>query len=973
MSSAQEQQPQHKSRAKLTVTIIAVAVLVILFFIFANLYTDVLWYAQLGFLNVLTTQWLAGGLLFVIGFLAMAIPVWVSIQLAYRLRPVYAKLNDQLDRYQEVIEPLRKLAMWGIPAVFGFFAGVSASTHWQETLIWLNRTPTGKTDPQFGLDISFYLFELGFYHSVLAFASAVVILSGLAAIATSYLYGAFRVRGREVRISKSARVQLAITAAVYLALQAASIWFDQYSTLTETGQVITGASYADVNATIPGRAILAGIAALVAILFIVTAVNGRWRLPIIGTALLLVSGLLIGAVYPWVVQKFQVDPTELTMEEPYIQRNIEMTREAYGVSDVEEIPYKAKTDAEPNALRNDAATTANIRIIDPALVSATFGQLQQFRQYYSFPKRLDVDRYKIGETVQDTVIAVRELNQAGLGGSQTWYNNTVVYTHGYGVVAAFGNQRSVDGQPVFLESGIPTTGKLGEFQPRIYFGENSPLYSIVGKVAGAKDIELDYPSGSEGTQQQTTFDGDGGPKLDNIFKRLIFALKFQSEQIVLSDAVSDSSQILYDRDPIQRVQKVAPYLILDSDAYPTVVDGRVKWVVDAYTTSNRYPYSHIESLSSAITDTETPPKPFALDDINYMRNSVKATVDAYDGSVTLYVWDENDPILETWQKIFPATTVPLSEMSADLMSHVRYPADLFKVQRSVLGLYHVTDAQSFYQRDDAWVPPNDPTSPAGNPTTQPPYFLTLQMPGQKQPSFSLYTTYIPLAAGDTTRNVLTGYLAADADAGSTKGVRADTYGKLRMLVLPKDVTIPGPGQVQASFDSDTSVSTELNLLRQGQTKVLNGNLLTLPVGGGLLYVQPVYVESTGETGYPLLQKVLVAFGDKIAFEATLDTALDTLFGGSSGASAGDNALPPDTPGAKPVPSPTTPGTASEAVTAALKEAQTALLAKQAALAKGDWTAYGEADAALAKAIEAAIAAEGGSTTPAPSPAPSPAP
>ncbi|MDJ0323087.1 UPF0182 family protein [Cryobacterium sp. PH31-AA6] len=945
----------------MAITAAIISGLVIVFFIFAGLYADVLWFDQIGFLSVLTTQWIAGTVLFLIGFVAMALPVWVSIQLAYRLRPVYAKLNSQLDRYQQVIEPLRRLAMYGIPALLGLFAGVAAATRWQVALMWLNRTPTGRTDPQFGFDVSFYLFDLPFFQSVLGFASAVVLLAAIVAAATSYLYGAIRVSGRDVLVARAARIQIAVTAGLYLLLQAVSIWLDQYTTLSDANELFTGAGYTDVNATIPGRAILAGIAAVVAILFFVTAVIGRWRLPIVGTALLIVSSLLLGSLYPWVVQRFQVDPSAKTLESEYIKRNIDLTRDAYGLADVEEVPYNAKTTAEPGALRADAETTANIRILDPALVSDAFSQLEQFKQYYQFPSNLDVDRYTIDDKSQDTVVAVRDLKLSGLNAGATWVNSTIVYTHGYGVVAAYGNQRSADGQPVFLESGIPSSGSLGKYEPRVYFGESSPVYSIVGAPEGTKPVELDYPSGVDGAQQTyTTFTGNAGPKLDNPFNKLIYALKFQSEQIFLANAVNEKSQILYDRDPVTRVQKAAPYLTLDSDAYPSVVDGRLKWIVDGYTTSATYPYSTPVGLSDAIADTETPPQPFALDTINYMRNSVKATVDAYDGSVTLYAWDDEDPLLKTWQKIFPSTLKPISEMSGQLMSHVRYPADLFKVQRKVLGKYHVTDPGSFYSVDDAWTTPNDPVSPSTNTTLQPPYYLTMQVPGSKDPAFTLYSTFIPDATGATSRNVLTGYLAVDADAGSTDGKRAPGYGKIRLLTLPKDDTVPGPGQVQAKFNADPTVSTQLNLLKQGQSKVLNGNLLTLPVGGGLLYVQPVYVQSTGETSYPLLQKVLVAFGDQIAFEDTLDKALDVLFGGDSGANAGDTAVPPSTttpqaPGTTTPPTSTGDPVKDAELKSLLAVAKQALGDKQAALTAGDFAAYGVADKKLADTIASMLA------------------
>lgn len=974
MTSTQaERQPARRSRTPLVAAIAVIAVLVIGFFTFAGLYTEWLWFSQLGFVSVLTTQWIATGVMFLIGFFAMAIPVWISIEVAFRWRPVYAKLSSQLDRYQQVIEPLRRLAMYGIPAVLGLFAGFAASANWKTALEWLNRTPAGTTDPQFGLDVSFYLFELPFYRSVLAFASGVVLISILGALATSYLYGAIRVNGREVRISRSARIQLATMGALYLAIQAVSIWFDQYATMASqtSTDLFFGASFADANAVIPGRAILAGIAAFVAILFIVTAIIGRWRLPIVGTALLIISGILIGAVYPWIIQKFQVDPSARSLESTYIERNIEATRAAYGVSDVEETPYKAKTDAEPGALRNDAETTANIRILDPALVTDAFAQLEQIKQYYQFAPYLDVDRYTIDGETQDTVIAVRELNQDGIGSSSNWVNDHIVYTHGYGVVAAYGNQRTVDGLPVFLESGIPSNGALGDFEPRVYFGESSPEYSIVGAPEGDEPAELDYPSGSEENSQNatTTYVGDGGPKLDNIFNKLVYAIKFQSEQILLSSDVNEESQVLYDRHPLQRVQKVAPYLTLDTDPYPAIVDGKIQWIVDGYTTSDQYPYSTVEQLSGAIADTYTPTPLFAVDDINYIRNSVKATVDAYSGEVTLYAWDDADPILKTWQKIFPTTLKSMDQMSPDLMSHVRYPSDLFKVQRAILGTYHVTDTNSWFSSDDAWVTPPDPTQSSATAKLQPPYYLTMKVPGTVSSAFTLYSTYIPKESGDNARSILTGYLAVNADAGSTPGKVSPDYGKFTLLTLPKAETMPGPGQVQNNFNSDPTVSTELNLLSQGSTDVIKGNLLTLPIGGGLLYVQPVYIQSTGETSYPLLKKVLVAFGDKIAFEATLDAALDDIFGGDSGASAGDNdAEGPTTEPGTDEPGtdepgtdepgtgePTTP-TDNAALSAALQDAAAALKEREAAYAANDLVAAAQADQKLQDAIERAIAA-----------------
>lgn len=945
--------PPNRSRRIVSISLAVIAALVVAFFVFANLYADWMWFAQLGYTGVLTTQWIGRAVMFVIGFLAMAVPVWGAIQLAYRLRPVYARLSSQLDRYQEVVEPLRRLAMWGIPVFFGFFAGFAASAQWETTWLWFNGVATDTTDAQFGLDTGFYLFGMPFYAAALGFASAVVLVCLLLTGVVSYLYGSVRVGQRELRISKAARIQLAVLAGVYLLLQGASLWLDRFRTLVEPGERITGPGYVGANAVIPGQTILAIVAVLVALLFFVTAVIGRWRYPLIATALLVVSAIVVGAAIPWAVNTFQVRPNELALESQFYQRNLDSTKAAYGIDDVEKENFEAATQAEAGQLRDDAASTAQLRIMDPAIIGPTVRQLEQYRAYYQFEEPLDVDRYEIDGQTQDAVVAVRELNIGQLGDAASWQNTTLVYTHGYGMVAAAGNERTDDGDPVFLEQAIPGTGFLTEleYEPRVYFGEQSPPYSIVGGPEGGEDIELDYPIGSDGgTETRTTFRGEGGPSVGNVFSRLIYALKFQSEQILFSDYVNSESQILYDRDPAQRVQKVAPYLTLDSDPYPTVVDGRIKWVIDGYTTSANYPYSSSVSLSQAIADSNNPAPTYALDDINYIRNSVKATVDAYDGSVTLYAWDDEDPMLQAWQKVYPTSLQPWSEMSADLMSHVRYPTDLMKVQRSMLGVYHVDDARSFFQQDNRWTTPNDPQDPD---SFQPPYYLTMKMPSQDEPSYSMFTSFIPASQGGQARNVLTGYLAVDSNAGSEQGTKREDYGRLRMLVIDAATTVPGPGQVQNTFDSDTAVSSQINILQQGQSQVLPGNLLTLPVGGGLLYVQPVFVQSSGGTQLPQLRRVLVAFGDQIAFENTLSEALDSLFGGDSGADTGDEEVIPDDPdqGGETPSEPATPTVPAGDYAAALEDARTALAEREAALTAGDLAGFAAADERLTAAIE----------------------
>jgi uncharacterized membrane protein (UPF0182 family) len=881
-----------RRRGALGPTIVVLVVLGILLMLTAQLWTEWLWYDALGFVDVLRTEWVTRAVMFVLGFAVMAAAVYTSLTIAYRTRPIYAPSTPEqasLDQYREMIEPLRKLVAVAAPAVLGFFAGVAGSAQWQTVLMFLNRVPFGSTDPQFGLDLSFYMFTLPTLRFIVSFLMATAVISGIVAVATQYLYGGLRFgQGAGERTTRAARLQLGITAAVIMVLIGANYWLDRYSILTRTGggEVAAGASYTDVNAVLPAKQILAVVAVLVGALFVVAAVRGTWRLPATGVGLMVVSAIVIGGIYPAVVQRFQVQPNAQEAEAEYIQRNIDATRAAFGLDDVEVTPYNARLEGEAGALREDAETTASIRLLDPAIVSNSFRQLQQNKQYYNFSSTLSVDRYTIDGESRDTVIAVRELDLSGIGDAQrTWTNDHTVYTHGFGVVAAYGNTTGRDGRPAFYEGGIPSSGSLGEYEPRIYFGQSSPAYSIVGAPEDATPWELDYPDDSApGGQVNTTYPTDeiqAGPSIGSIWNKLLYALKFGDEEILFSDRVNEASQILYERDPRDRVARVAPFLTLDTRVYPAVVDGRVLWIVDGYTTASQYPYSSSRSLEEVTTDALTGRSEtiaaLAPQQVNYVRNSVKATVDAYTGEVTLYEWDSEDPVLATWENVFPDLVRPMSEISGELMSHLRYPEDLFKVQRNLLATYHVQTAAEYYSGQDFWANPEEPVRGTG---TQPPYYLTLQMPTQDEPTFSLTSVFIP--GGNTDRNVLTGFLAVDAEPGNEPGVRREGYGQLRLLELPRDSTVPGPGQVQNNFRSDPTVSESLNVLQLGDSTVVSGNLLTLPVGGGLLYVQPVYVQSSGGTQFPLLQKVLVSFGEKVGFADTLAEALDQVFGGDSG-------------------------------------------------------------------------------------------
>ena len=927
----------------LPLTIFSLVVVAVILVSLSGFYVDYLWFKSVDFGSVWREIISTKIALFIFFGLLTSGVITLNIWFAYKKRPLYVPTSveaDNLERYRAAIDPVKKLAFLGTFLALFYFSGTAGAQLWQRWMLFRNSTPFGVKDPQFGKDISFFVFELPFWQSMIGWAISTVILATIASVVVHYIYGGIRPQVREDRTTVSARVQLSVLLGFIVAIKAIAYWFDRFALAVSEKGIITGLKYTDVNAVLPAKAILAGIAGLCALLFFANIVRRSWVLPVAGTALLAISSLLIAGVYPSLIQQFQVKPSESAKEAPYIQRNIDATRAAYGLEKVEVKDYQATVSTSAGQLSNDAATISNIRLMDPNILSATFRQLQQIKPYYTFNNSLDIDRYTIDGKSHDMVVAVREMNIDG-NPNRNWINDHLVYTHGFGFVGAYGNTPELDGKPVFAVGDIPPKGPVGKFEPRVYFGENNPTYSIVGGKKGGDAVELDYPDdASPNGQKNYTYSGNGGVPLGSVFSRLLFAIHYQEQRILLSNLINSESKIIFNRSPRERVAKVAPWLQLDGDPYPAIIDNRIVWIVDGYTTSASYPYSRTVDLTGVTTDSlnvnTNPLTATPNAKINYIRNSVKATVDAYNGTVNLYAWDENDPILKTWSKAFPGTVKAQSEMSAGLISHVRYPEDMFRVQRDVLSLYHVTNASAFYGGQDFWRVPRDPSTLGANAGAQPPYFYTLQLPGESKPAFSLTTPFVPRGG----RENLSAFAVVNSDAGPD-------YGKFTVLQLQRSTNVAGPSQVASNFEAYPTVAQSLSLLRQGGSDVVLGNLLTLPVGGGLLYVQPVYVRATANAAaYPLLQKVLVSFGEKIGFDDTLKGALDQVFGGNSGTSTTNTpSTGQSTSGGK------------QALAAALASAQKALADSQAALAKGDFTAYGKAQDRLKAAIAAAVAAQ----------------
>ncbi|CAB5041899.1 unannotated protein [freshwater metagenome] len=929
-------------RGPLPITIGILVVIGIALVSMSGFYADWLWFKSVNFTSVWSTLLMTKILLFVAAGLTTAALILLNIIIAYKRRPLYVPMTvevDNLERYRAQIEPIKRWVILGLAVALFYFAGTSGSLLWSTWLLFKNSTPFGTTDPQFNMDISFFAFRLPFWQTLIAWAISTLVLSIISSSVVHYLYGGIRLQVREDRTTVAARVQLSVLLGGVVLLKAVAYWFDRYALALKESKLITGLTYTDVNAVLPAKAILAAIAVLCSLLFFANIVRRSWVLPAAGTVLLVISSVLIAGIYPGAIQQFQVKPSESSKEAPYIQRNIDATRTAFGLDDVQVSDYQATLTTSAGQLSKDAATIANIRLMDPNVLPATFRQLQQIKPYYTFPDSLDVDRYMIDGVKRDVIVAVRELNIAG-NPSRNWINDHLVYTHGFGFVAAFGNTRDADGKPSFAVGDLPPTKGLGDFQPRIYFGENVPDYSIIGGVKTDSPVEFDYPDdASANGQKNYTYTGTGGVPVGSLVNKIVFALKYQEQKLLLSSLINKDSKILFERNPRERVAKVAPWLTLDGDPYPALIDGKVLWIIDGYTTSAGYPYAKQISLSSATSDALTANSSAITaqgnQSINYIRNSVKATVDAYDGTVTLYQWDEKDPVLATWSKAFPGTVTPKSKISKDLMAHIRYPEDMFRVQREILSAYHVKTAAAFYGGQDFWRVPRDPSTFGANASAQPPYYLTLQMPGEAKPEFAMTTPFVPRGG----RENLSAFAVVNSDSGPN-------YGKITVLQLPRSTNVAGPSQVASNFEAKPEVANSLSLLRQGGSDVVLGNLLTLPVGGGLLYVQPVYVRATSNSAaYPLLQKVLVSFGDQIGYDDTLKGALDQVFGGNSGTTSTTGGSTPTT------------GTTNNSLASALASAKQALSDGQAALAKGDFAAYGRAQDRLKSAIASAIAAQ----------------
>jgi hypothetical protein len=916
----------------------------------------------------------------------MAVVVGGNLYLAYRLRPLlrpHSAEQATLERYRMVLTP--RIGTWiGVLAVLvGLFAGLSAQGRWATWLLFRNAQDFGIEDPEFNVDVGFYVFQYPFWRYLLGVGFTAMVLSLIGALAVHYVFGGVRLQGVGDRMTAAARAHLTTLVALFVLLKAVAYVLDRRALLLDynEGTELYGAGYTDINALLPAKEILAYISVVVAIAIIVFS-NAMMRnlvWPGVSLGLLGISAVAIGGIYPWAVQTFTVKPSLRDKESTYMQRSIEATRGAFGLTGTEVRPYAASNLTPPATLATDTAVVPNIRLLDPELVSQTYTALQQVRGFYNFGDKLDIDRYTVAGSTQDYVVGVRELSDDHLTAQQQgWQNRHTVFTHGYGLVGAPANE-VCNGLPYFVsgflgeqpESQGERCASAGERipvdEPRIYYGEQMTEYAIVGQTDPDRNVEFDRPT-TTGGEQYYTYEGEGGIDVGSFLRKLLFSVRFAEGNFLLSDAVNDASKLIYVRDPRSRVEKVAPFLTLDGDPYPAVIDGRIQWIVDGYTTAATYPYAQRVNLQAETSDALTGRGTFALarENVNYIRNSVKATVDAYDGTVTLYEFDEKDPVLKAWNAAFGGKLIkPRADIPAELAAHFRYPADLFKVQRNLLAKFHVEDPSEYFSGQNFWQVPNAPSNPNSG-LRQPPFYLLTQLPGQDEPRFQLTSAVTPLGRQN---------LAAII-AGSYEGGRP----KLEVLELPNQTAIPGPGQIHQLMTNEATVRQQLSFLSaDDKAQVLFGNLLSLPFGNGMLYVEPVYVRSNqDENAYPLLQRVLLSYGEgdqNVVLAPTLEDGIRQLIAAGRGQTPPPPEEPeePDDPtGGEEPAEPTVPRDLAEAA----DRVEAAIAEVRAAQASGDPARWGRAIVALDEAMRgfeaAQRAATGGAPPSAPAATPTPA-
>ena len=920
---------------------------------FAVFYTDALWFSSVNLHSVWVKLFEIKFGLMVVFAAIFAVLLLASLLVAERLAPKGPSLDAEdefVKRYQEIIGPYSRWLRAAVVVVLSLIIGSQAIGQWNNWILFRNSTPFPTTDPQFHRNVAYFVFTLPFEQFLVHWALVALFVVLLVTLLSHYLNGGIRLQGSRPRVRPAVKAHISVILGLLALVKAVGYYLARYSLDLSSNGYNQGADYTDVHARLPALELLILVSLAAAVLLIYNIRRQGWALPILGVGLWFLVALTAGTIYPAAVQALKVNPAQNTLERPYIQRNIDATRAAMGLDSVASTSYPASSTLTAAQLSANSDTLANVKLWDQTQTQPTYDKLQDIRTYYQFDT-LAVDRYKVNGSETPTIVGVREINDADLP-STSWVNTTLQYTHGYGMIVSPANVETSNGDPQFAVGYVPPVSNSGlptVTQPSVYFGLNNSGYV----VANTKQPEIDFQL-TNGTNVETHYKGDGGVQLSNFFDQVMFAVRFSDINLLISNQITNQSRLMFDRGVQARVSKAAPFLSLDADPYPVLLNGHIDWVQDAYTTSDNYPYSQN-------ADTSALPSGSGLNqNLNYVRNSVKVLIDAYTGKMTFYVMDPKDPIIQTYEKAFHGMFTPASEMSPTLRQHIRYPEDIFTLQATMYGKYHITNAQSFYSAADAWA--LSPSPGSGSPS-QPlqttlttnaqgqevstgqlqrmaPLYQEMQVPGQTKQSFTLLDAFVPIS-GQSQIQTLSGFMIAGSDPGD--------YGKLQMFVTPRDQPVQGPSIVAAKIDATKAVSQQISLLNQNGSSVQLGNVLMIPIANSLLYIQPLYVQSSRNT-FPELQQVIAVYGNQpAAIGATLSDALTTLFAAPVSTTPGGSGSPGEA--------------LSPQVRALLNAAQQAYVQGQADLKAGNLGAYQNDIQTLESNLQEVQQLTGGTVTP----------
>lgn len=868
-----------RSRRGITIVIVVVVLLLLTLRGLATFWTDFLWFRSVDLTSVWSTVLIARVAPVVVASLFAFALLLVNLLMIDRISPRFQLVEpgpeeEIVERFQEWIEPRIRRVRVALAAVFGVLVGLGTAAWWEDLLLYFNRVPFGVTDPIFGNDLSFYVFRLPMFRNLYSWLFQLLVLTLLAVVALHYLNGGIRFRqGRVPQVSPGVKAHLSVLVAVLAILKAVDYRLDSYELLYSRRGVVFGASYTDVKAQLPALTLLALISLFAAALLLWNIRRRGWTLPAVAVGGWLAMSLIVLGIIPAAVQRFSVVPDELGKERPYIANGIEFTRQAYGLDQVELLQFAASSNLGFEAIEANQPTIDNVRLWDPAVLTDTYSRLQEIRTYYGLDN-VDVDRYEIDGQLTQVMVATRELDE-GAEVIQGWVNEHLVYTHGFGAVLSPANAVDpVQGQPAFLVKDVPPVAEdpsleIGA-QARVYFGENYSADRFV--IVRTRQQEVDFPLTAEGQSvSYNTYDGAGGVPIGNILRRAAFGLRFGDLNTVISNQLTSESRVLMVRNINERLRKAAPFLYADNDPYMAIIDGRLVWIVDMYTVTDRYPYAAPANVLRLGSGRGALP-----DFFNYIRNSVKATVDPYDGTMTFYVVDDTDPLLRAYRQIFPELFVDGSTMPADLVAHLRYPEDMFRVQSDMYRRYHMTEPDIFYQDEDAWEITRDPSNAAreeilrGRATDNDfrpilPYYLLLRLPGETDLSYLILQSFNPVD-----RPNMSAFLVAKSGP--------EDYGHLIDYRLPRTAFVDGPAQVGTRINQNPDISQQFTLWNQQGSSVIQGNLLVVPIEESVVYFQPIYLRGQQEP-LPEFKRVVVVFNDRIVMRETLAQALAEVFGG----------------------------------------------------------------------------------------------